>query len=569
MSSYWVGAAKQDITTEIEGIGMVGWGIFGNTVKDVQSRLYARAFVIKDDQTNRKIALVTCDLAFITIGVRQHVLKKLADHPAKLNLTEQNVLLMANHTHSAPGGYSHYPFYNLTVSGYCPEVFHKIVDGIAAAVIHADENLKPGKIYFDTAEFAASDPIAFNRSVNAYNQNPDAVKYDFAHRHLAVDREMQLLRFDAHDGTPIGCLNWFAVHTTTVHNDKHSISSDNKGHAADLFEQWMLSGNQGGHQNFVAAFANGAAGDVSPNFKKHFGDNLWRGESRDDFENLKQHGSLQFEKARHIWQTGAKKAPLEVRVDALQAYVDFSNVEVDAIYTQNTANCKTGSAHIGIGFIGGTKEGPGTNALMVGILSVAEKIRQKINPSIDKKIQGNKISIIDSVNHSALGIKEFHKIPILPKIDPYIRSLARCSSNKSFGNQPLTPDILPIQLVILGEIAIIAAPAEFTTVAGRRLKNTVQGILSNENIKRVVFAGYANAYSGYVTTFEEYQMQLYEGASTHFGQYTLPAYQTMFAWLATEAILNRFERSHFTKIRPYEFTDTELEKRTYDPKNPY
>lgn len=569
MSSYWIGAAKQDITAEIEGIGMVGWGVFGNTVKDVHSRLYARAFVIKDDQSGRKVAIVTCDLAFITTGVRQHVLKKLAAYSTKLNLTEQNVLLMANHTHSAPGGYSHYPFYNLTVSGYSPEVFHKIVDGIVKAIIQADENLTPGKIYFDTAEFAADVPIAFNRSVDAYNQNPDVVQYDFAHRHLAVDREMQLLRFDAEDGTPIGCLNWFAVHTTTVHNDKHSISSDNKGCASELFEQWMLTGSQGRHPNFVAAFANGAAGDVSPNFKKHFGDKLWRGESRDDFENLRQHGNLQFDKARQIWQSGAKKAPLEIRVDALQAYVDFSSIEVDATYTQNRTGCKTGTAHIGIGFIAGTKEGPGTNALMVAILSTAEKIRQALKPSIDREVQGSKISIIDSANHSALGLKDFHKIPILPQIDPYIRSLARISSKNAFGNQPLTPDILPIQLVILGEIAIIAAPAEFTTVAGRRLRNTVQGILSNENIKRVIFAGYANAYSGYVTTFEEYQLQLYEGASTHFGQYTLPAYQTVFAWLATEAVLNRFERSHFTKVRPYEFSEAELERRTYDPQNPY
>lgn len=40
----------------------------------------------------------------------------------------------------------------------------------------------------------------------------------------------------------------------------------------------------------------------------------------------------------------------------------------------------------------------------------------------------------------------------------------------------------------------------------------------------VVIAGLTNTYSSYVTTFEEYAMQRYEGASTIFGPHTLDAY---------------------------------------------
>ena len=40
----------------------------------------------------------------------------------------------------------------------------------------------------------------------------------------------------------------------------------------------------------------------------------------------------------------------------------------------------------------------------------------------------------------------------------------------------------------------------------------------------VVLAGLTNTYSSYVTTFEEYAMQRYEGASTIFGPHTLDAY---------------------------------------------
>jgi neutral ceramidase len=50
-------------------------------------------------------------------------------------------------------------------------------------------------------------------------------------------------------------------------------------------------------------------------------------------------------------------------------------------------------------------------------------------------------------------------------------------------------------------------------------------------------ASHANAYSSYVTTREEYAGQEYEGASTHFGPYTLEGFQQEFMRLA-EAIAN-------------------------------
>lgn len=40
----------------------------------------------------------------------------------------------------------------------------------------------------------------------------------------------------------------------------------------------------------------------------------------------------------------------------------------------------------------------------------------------------------------------------------------------------------------------------------------------------ITIAGLTNTYSSYVTTFEEYQAQRYEGASTIFGPHTLDAY---------------------------------------------
>eukprot|EP01018_Ginkgo_biloba_P019684 Gb_04890 [translate_table: standard] len=76
-------------------------------------------------------------------------------------------------------------------------------------------------------------------------------------------------------------------------------------------------------------------------------------------------------------------------------------------------------------------------------------------------------------------------------------------------------------------------------MAGRRLRQAVQdSLLTNENGGfgkdiHVVIAGLTNSYSQYVTTYEEYQMQRYEGGSTLYGPHTLSAYIQEFKKLAT------------------------------------
>jgi neutral ceramidase len=74
-------------------------------------------------------------------------------------------------------------------------------------------------------------------------------------------------------------------------------------------------------------------------------------------------------------------------------------------------------------------------------------------------------------------------------------------------------------------------------------------------------AGYANAYAGYVTTPEEYAVQDYEGASTHFGKWTLPAWQTEFDKLA-QRLLSGNPRAR-VEPHPHVFTPEELASRSF------
>jgi Neutral/alkaline non-lysosomal ceramidase, N-terminal len=60
--------------------------------------------------------------------------------------------------------------------------------------------------------------------------------------------------------------------------------------------------------------------------------------------------------------------------------------------------------------------------------------------------------------------------------------------------------------------------------------------MSSAGVKYVALGTYANDYSQYVTTYEEYGSQQYEGASTLFGPYTLMAHQQVAQTLATAMV---------------------------------
>ena len=75
----------------------------------------------------------------------------------------------------------------------------------------------------------------------------------------------------------------------------------------------------------------------------------------------------------------------------------------------------------------------------------------------------------------------------------------------------------------------------------RRLKRVIEETISrvgkeSDTEYKVVLAGLSNIYTHYITTFEEYQLQRYEAASTIYGPHTLRAYIEEFDNL-TEKIL--------------------------------
>jgi hypothetical protein len=58
---FLIGAAKTDITAFKKGAGMLGYGLYSNTMEDIETRLFARAFVILDPASQTKVCFVSCE----------------------------------------------------------------------------------------------------------------------------------------------------------------------------------------------------------------------------------------------------------------------------------------------------------------------------------------------------------------------------------------------------------------------------------------------------------------------------------------------------------------------------
>jgi len=475
-TSFQVGSGIYDVTGPAAELGMMGYAMIDQKTAGIHQRLRARAFVIASPCNGKRVAFVSADLGQIFQGVKQQVIERLQARYGAL-YSDANVLLSATHTHSGPGGFSHYALYNLTILGYDQQNFEATVDGIVQAIVRAHTNLASGSIRIASGDLLNT---SVNRSPEAYLYNPSTERSQYSYD---TDKKMTMLRLQASDGTEVGALNWFAVHGTSMGNDNLLISGDNKGYASYLFERTKGS-NYLASKTFVAAFAQSNEGDVTPNI--YGGTN---GGGANDIESTELSGTKQYNLAKSLYD-GASQL-LTGAVDYRHTYVKMDEVQVAAQYGGGVART-TCEAAIGISMLAGAEDGPGFGS------------------------EGATCGDIQNL-WGAFGCAV---------------TTTSCQAEKpialEMGTQtpyPWTPEVLPLQVVTLGNLALVAVPFEATTMTGRRLRQAVLNQLAPIGVDQVVIAGLSNAYSGYLATREEYSKQDYEGASTHFGPWTLGAVQ--------------------------------------------
>lgn len=563
LEQYWIGKSKVEITFFREKCGMLGYGRHFHYIKGVETPQYARAFVFKKGE--KQFAIVCAEFCFVTDFLKAGIVAQLQSLAPNQPWEDDNIMILAQHTHSAAGGFGQYPVYNMSIPGFQEDVYTRYRDGIVEAILKASQNLKAAKITLNSGEFDKDAEICFNRSLKAYNQNPEVKeKLEDKNRHLAANRSMSLLRIDELEtGLPLGLLNWFAVHTTSVSNDYNKVCYDNKGYAAEFLEKDLQSTFQ--KDDIFTLFAQGATGDISPNFRWNRWKGVYKGKYDDDYESAAYNGKLQADKAKEIWQESNEKGILvKGDIDFIQSYIKISDIEIDKKYAKGAEGKFTVAPTMGLAFIRGTTDGIGIPKALEFILKRALSPFQKNkikkankNPILYHEevkyweAQLPKLCTINLAEGSVVGIKNPNAIPIPAFVDPMIKYIKLMKAKDgSEVQKPWAPEIVPIQIFVLGQIAFVGIPSEITTIGGKRIEKTVLNILKERGVEHVIVCPYANSYAGYITTPEEYRMQCYEGGHTLYGQWTLPAYQTKFELLAQELLKNEKERQSIG-VPPY------------------
>ena len=557
---YTIGVGKKEITGNFKGIGMLGYGKDGNDVLGSETALYSRAFVFEYDQ--QVFVLVNAELCFFTLPLRRAILEWLQQKYPD-TFCENNVMLTAQHTHSAPGGIADRVFYNTSIPGFKQEVFEAYTEAVLASVESAWLNKQNARIFYQEEAFDAGIKVAFNRSLRAFNANKE-IRHKFSNRdkHLAIDRSMKLMHFEDERGDLLGAINWFGVHATSISNDNTQICSDNKGYAASISEQYVYKNTS---KHFVHAFAQEAAGDVSPNYVWDKQKKWMRGPYENDVESARHNGQLQADKAHQILAQKNKKS-LKTQIDSHTLYFDWGNITVDPKYTGGKKRATTSPACIGMSFFSGTQEGPGVPRWLLQVIrpilefgKLFEKTLYRASLSklekkaLDQKFeaQSPKALAMELGKGRIFWVSKMSRVFFVPDfVDPLVKMFRRLGREGVLDKDPWGPTILPLQLSIIGTVAIAGIPAEITTMAGRRLRQSLLEALEQRGIEKIILSPYANAYAGYITTEEEYQLQYYEGGHTLFGKWTLAAFQTKFDQLAQQLLLPKNERIESTALHP-------------------
>jgi neutral ceramidase len=570
-----IGIGKADITAFKRGVGMLGYGLAIQVMLDIETPLYSRAFVFYDPIKKNRVTFVNTELCMINPSLKDGVVRKLEQNYPQYQYSHENLMLTAQHTHTGPSGFSLHPLYSMSSPGFVQEIYDKIVNGIVESIVQAEENKAPGKVQVGKGDFDLETSISYNRSIAAYNLNPEVEqKISFANRHMAADKRMTLLQITDEIGKPRASVNWFAVHTTNLPNDWMKVCSDNKGFAATELEESFSE-----DPNYVSAFAQGACGDVSarvkynPKLARQRG--YWEGDFEDDLKSSKYNGNIQYKKAKEIISNIDTSKDLGATgVDAQLLYTDFGKIDIDPEFTNGKEGCVTSPSCMGAAFlVGSVMDGPGMHELLgMGSVLLAKLITKKrelfskgenreyVHRMI--RAQGNKPIMLETGKNLILGSRP--KEILLPDmVDELIKNMKYFDRIGIMDQTPLSPQVLPVQAMRVGAILIVGIPFEITTIASKRLIQTLLDKVKNQGIEEIILAPYANAYNGYIVTNEEYQLQMYEGGHCVFGQWALNALQEKCSKAVTELLKPAAERQSLREAEPDTYSEDYIQAFTH------
>jgi|GEM_PF-1051817 len=557
--NYKVGLAKVCITPDVIGNVMLGYARPKQKVRGVAQDIYSRALCIQSEQD--LLFFLNIEICFPTQLLHDALLKNLQKEIP--HIEEKNLIITTQHTHSAPGGISAHALYNFSNQGFCPKTFNTYLDGSSRALVKAFKDLKPSTIKLKEGSFHPSEDVAFNRSLNAFQNNKEHKGKESVPSNLAIDRRSKQLEF--WDENLRGFINFFGVHCTSLSSKNQLIHPDNKGVAS--------AKSEGRNLKSVCIFAQGYAGDISPNFipdaRSHRG---FRGISKDEFTCADFTGHLQHEMSEKLLTKEASQK-IEKSLKLHSCYLDFSNLlaskEYEEFYGQE--NLRTTSGAIGSSMIiGSPSDGLAFNQ---SILPVFKKVLTSTNAHFFKQMsnedqadyknhldaQAEKVIAIDSGTGMFMAHDGKLPLQVLGAFDPILRCISQQKERGALNTLPWIQEVHKINFFQIDQVLFISIPFEITTTAGFRLENSLKKVIANSEITELIIVPYANSYCGYLVTPEEYEVQTYEGAHCIFGKWILPCFQS-----ALEVELKKFMANSLdeNRLRPLKIAQEEIEKRT-------
>ncbi|XP_074855615.1 putative neutral ceramidase C [Carettochelys insculpta] len=520
--NYLIGVGRADCTGPVAEVPLMGYANPDQVARGILSRLYSRAFIVAEPDDSKRVVFVSADIGMVSQRLRLEVIKQLKSKYGEL-YRQDNVILSGTHTHSGPAGYFQYTIFLLTSKGLIKPSLNAIVNGIIKSIDIAHQSMTRGRLFINKGLVENSQ---INRSPYSYLQNPESERKRYSSN---TDKEMVVLKMVDVNGKELGLISWFAIHPVSMNNTNLLVNSDNMGYASYLFEQEKNKGQLPGEGSFVAAFASSNLGDVSPNIKGphciNTGEScdnphsycpiggakmcMSAGPGTDMIDSTKIIGQKIFVEAKKLFTLASQEitGPLH----SAHQWVNMTNVKVQLNATYTGKTCKPA---LGYSFAAGTTDG-------VGILNFTQS-----------SLEGD--PFWETVHNQVLG-KPSNKTEECHHPKPILLNTGEISLPYLWH-----PEIVDVQLFTIGSLAIAAVPGELTTMSGRRLREAIKSEFESHGTQgmNVVIAGLCNVYTHYITTYEEYQVQRYEAASTIYGPHTLSAYIQLFRGLAKAIATN-------------------------------
>lgn len=283
-SIFQAGAASADITP-IKGT-LIGVDMFSHYARFIHDPLFAKALVLKQNQTT--LAIVIVDICIMPSDLLNAIKNRIT---ARTGIIKQNILLACTHTHG--GG----DVAGLLGGAVDINYRTKLPDCIVNAVVMAMERLKPAKIasssseingyslcrrYFMNDEYTALNPVT--KETDALKMNPVGVEHLIKEPAGTVDPEMNFFAIKGLDDTWISILSNYSSHYAGDW-DVDTITADFYGTFAKHLTQNLKLPD-----DFVAMMTYGTGGDV----------NTW------DFQNPNKFPETEFAKTEMMGKDLAK-----------------------------------------------------------------------------------------------------------------------------------------------------------------------------------------------------------------------------------------------------------------------